>query len=164
MIRDLVKELRIFERNKVPEDIKILGIAIYFQTSSFRKTAKILSEFHKVSYNAVRRWIKRIEERLPIATEKKKRNLVAIDETVVKANKKCYYVYSAVDVERNELILMKVYTTRNWLVTRSFVKEVLRYCENRPKFVIDKAPWLKRALESLNLEFEHEGFREKKLS
>ncbi len=28
MIRDLVKELRIFERNKVPEEIKILGIAI----------------------------------------------------------------------------------------------------------------------------------------
>jgi len=28
MIKDLVKELRIFERNKVPEEIKILGIAI----------------------------------------------------------------------------------------------------------------------------------------
>ena len=32
---------------------------------------------------------------------------------------------------------MKVYTTRNWLVTRSFIKEVLKYCENMPKFVID---------------------------
>ncbi len=83
-----------------------------------------------------------------------------MDETVVKANKKRYYVYAAIDVERNELILMRVYTTRNRLVTRSFVKEVLNYCENRPRFVIDKAPWLKRALESLNLEFEHEGFRE----
>ena len=70
----------------------------------------------------------------------------------------------AVDVERNELILMRVYPTRNWLVTRSFVKEVLKYCDNKPKFVIDKAPWLKRALDSLNLEFEHERFREKKLS
>jgi len=159
MIRDLVKELRIFERNKVPEGIKILGVAIYFQTSSFRRTARILSELHPVSYNAVRRWIKKIEEGLPISTEKKKRNLIAIDETIVKANKKRYYVYSAVDVERNELILMKVYTTRNWLVTRSFVKEVLRYCENEPKFVIDKAPWLIDALKSLNLEFKHETFR-----
>ena len=50
MIRDLVKELRIFERNKVPEEIKILGVAIYFQTSFFRRTAKVLSELHKVSY------------------------------------------------------------------------------------------------------------------
>jgi len=97
----------------VPEEIKILDIAIYFQTSSFRRTARILFKLHKVSYNAVRRWIKKIEERLPIATEEKHRNLIALDETVVKANKKRYYVYSAVDVERNELILMKVYTTRN---------------------------------------------------
>ena len=41
---------------------------------------------------------------------------------------------------------MKVYTTRNWLITRSFVKEVLKYCENRPKFIIDKAPWLIKVL------------------
>ncbi len=51
---------------------------------------------HPVSYNAVRRWIKKVEERLPTATEKKKkRNLIAIDEIVVKANKKRYFVYSA---------------------------------------------------------------------
>ncbi len=83
---------------------------------------------------------------MPTATEKKKRTLIAIDETVVKANKKRYFVYSAVDIERNELILMKVYPTRNWLITRSFVKEVLKYCENESKFVIDKAPWLIKVL------------------
>ena len=75
-----------------------------------------------------------------------------MDETVVKANKKRYFVYSAVDVEMNELILMKVYPTRNWLVTP-------KYCENKPKFIVDRAPWLKRALESLGLEFEYKGFR-----
>jgi len=57
--------------------------------------------------------------------EKKERNLIAIDETVVKARKKKYYVYSAVDVERNELILVRVYTTRNYLTAKSFVKEAL---------------------------------------
>ena len=41
----------------------------------------ILSELHKISYNAVRGWIKKIDERLPTATEKKKRCLIAIDET-----------------------------------------------------------------------------------
>ncbi len=41
---------------------------------------------------------------------------------------------------------MKVYPTRNWLITRSFIKEVLKYCENKPKFVIDKAPWLIKVL------------------
>ena len=33
---------------------------------------------------------------------------------------------------RDELILMRVYTTRNYLTTKSFVKEVLDYCENKP--------------------------------
>jgi putative transposase len=90
-----------------------------------------------------------------LTEKKKKRNPIAIDETVVKANKKKYYVFSAVDVERNELILMKVYIARNYLTAKSFVKEVLNYCKNKPKFVIDKAPWLRRALESLGLKFEH---------
>ena len=158
-IREIVKGLRIFERNKVPLEIKILGIAIYIQTSSVRKTARILSEFHPVSKSSVHRWIKKFEERLPIITEKKRRKLIAIDETVVKANGEKYYVYAAIDVERNELILMRVYTTRNYLTTKLFITDVLKYCENKPKFIIDKAPWLRKALESLNLEFEHQSFR-----
>ena len=56
----------------------------------------------------------KFEERLPVVSEKKRRYLVTLDERVVKANKKVYYVYSAVDVERNELILMRVYTNRNY--------------------------------------------------
>jgi len=88
--------------------------------------------------------------------QRENRNLIAIDETV-KARKKKYYVYSAVDVERNELVLMRVYPARNYLTTKSFVKEVLEYCENKPKFIIDKA-WLIDALKSLNLEFEHHSF------
>ena len=161
-VKEIVKELKVFERNKVPFEIKVLGIAIYIQTSSVRRTARILSELHPVSKTSVWNWIKKFEEKLLITTEKKPRNLIAIDETVVKANRKHYYVYSAVDVERNELILMRVYTTRNYLTTKSFIKEVLNYCENKPKFIIDKAPWLIQALESLGLEYEHQTFRREK--
>ena len=158
-VKGIVKELKVFERNKVPFEIKVLGIATYIQTSSVRRTAKILSEIHPVSKTSVWNWIKKFEEKLPISSEKKQRNLVAIDETVVKANKKHYYVYAAIDVERNELILMRVYTTRNFLTTKSFIKEVLDYCENKPRFVVDKAPWLIDALKSLGLEYEHQTFR-----
>ncbi len=62
-------------------------------------------------------------------------------------------------MERNELILMRVYTTRNFLTAKSFIKEVLEYCENKPRFVVDKAPWLIDALKSLGLEYEHQTFR-----
>ena len=37
-----------------------------------------------------------------------------MDETVIKARKKRYYIYSAIDVERNEFVLMRVYP-RNYL-------------------------------------------------
>ncbi len=159
-LKEIIEELNFFERERVPNNIRILGIATYIQTSSTRRTAKILSEFHPVSHTAVWKWIKKFEEKLPISTEKKKRDLIAIDETIVKANKKKFYVFSAIDVERNELILMRVYTTRNYLTAKSFIKEVLNYCENKPKFIVDKAPWLRRALKSLGLEFKHETFRE----
>ena len=158
-IKEIVKELKLFERNKVPLEIKVLGIAIYIQTSSVRRTAKILSEFHSVSKSAVHKWIKKFEERLPISVEKKPRKLIAIDETIVKANGEKCYVYAAIDVERKELILMRVYPSRNYLTTKLFISEVLKYCENRPKFIIDKAPWLIKALVSLGLEYEHETFR-----
>jgi hypothetical protein len=58
-VREIVKELRVFERNKVPLEIKIMGIAIYVQTSSTRRTAKILSELHPVLHNTVHKWIKK---------------------------------------------------------------------------------------------------------
>jgi len=117
---------------------------------------------HPVSKTSVWNWIRKFEEKLPVVSEKKRRYLIALDETVVKSNKKAYYVYSAVDVEKNELILMRVYTNRNYLVSRSFLKEVLKFCENKPRFIVDKAPWLIDALKSLDLEFEHQTFRREK--
>ncbi len=40
------------ERERVPNDIRILGIAIYVQTPSTRRTAKIILEFCTVSHTA----------------------------------------------------------------------------------------------------------------
>jgi hypothetical protein len=51
-LKELIGKLNIFERERVPAEIRILGIAIYIQTSSTRRTAKILSEFHSVSHTA----------------------------------------------------------------------------------------------------------------
>ena len=52
-VKEIVKELKVFERNKIPLEVKILGISTYIQTSSTRRTARILSEIHPVSHNAV---------------------------------------------------------------------------------------------------------------
>jgi putative transposase len=54
----------------------------------------------------------KLRERI-IASERKARRFVAVDETCVKVNGEQYWVYSALDIERNELIFMRVYPTRN---------------------------------------------------
>ena len=39
-LKEIIEELNLFERERVPNDIRILGIATYIQTSSTRRTAK----------------------------------------------------------------------------------------------------------------------------
>ncbi|RLI81936.1 MAG: hypothetical protein DRP01_10450, partial [Archaeoglobales archaeon] len=63
-LKDLIEELNLFERERTPKEIRIVGIATYIQTSSTRRTAMILSEFHPVSHTAIWKWIKKLEEKL----------------------------------------------------------------------------------------------------
>jgi hypothetical protein len=39
-IRSLVESLGVFERNRVPLELKILGLAFYIQLSSLRRASK----------------------------------------------------------------------------------------------------------------------------
>ena len=48
-IKSLVESLGVFERNRVPLELKILGLAFYVQLSSLRRAARALSEVHRVS-------------------------------------------------------------------------------------------------------------------
>jgi hypothetical protein len=43
-IKSLVEELGVFERNKVPLELKVLGLAFYIQLSSLRRAAGALSK------------------------------------------------------------------------------------------------------------------------
>jgi putative transposase len=71
------------------------------------------------------------------------RRLVALDETCVKVNGLEYWVYAAMDVDRDEVPSMRVFSSRNVLATKLFVVEVLKHCDGRPTFVVDSAPWLR---------------------
>jgi len=44
-IRSLVESLGVFERNRVPLELKILGLAFYIQLSSLRRAARALLRF-----------------------------------------------------------------------------------------------------------------------
>jgi uncharacterized protein YneR len=61
-------------------------LAKYFQISSLRRTARVLSEYCSVSKTAVWKWIVKLRERLNIASEKKVRRFIAVDGTCVDVN------------------------------------------------------------------------------
>ena len=73
------KELKVFERNKIPLEVKIFGIATYIQTSSVRRIARILSELYSVLKTSIWNWIKKFKGKLLITTERERRSLVEID-------------------------------------------------------------------------------------
>jgi len=158
-IKSLVESLGVFERNKVPLELKILGLAFYIQLSSLRRAARALSEIHRVSKTAIWKWVRKLSERICINPPKMPRRLVALDETCVKVNSLEYWVYAAIDVDRNEVLSMRVFPSRNVLATKLFVEDVLKYCDGRPTFVVDSAPWLRSVLEDLGLRYYVESFR-----
>ena len=59
-----------------------------------------------------------------------------------------YWVYAALDIDRNEILSMRVYPSINLLATRQFIREVLDYCDGEPTFIIDNAYGLKRQLKN----------------
>jgi len=109
-------------RNKVPFELKVLGLALYIQLSSLRRAARALSEVRSVSKTAVWKWVKSFRERLNIRPSRMPRRLIALDETCVKVNGLEYWIYAAIDVDVNEVLSMRVYSSRNMLATKLFIK------------------------------------------
>jgi hypothetical protein len=65
-IKSLTEKLGVFERNKDPLELKVLGLAFYIQLSSLRRAAKALSEVHRVSKTAVWKWVRKLSEKVSI--------------------------------------------------------------------------------------------------
>ena len=71
--------------------------------------------------------------------EKKERRLVAIDETVIKLEDKRIYIWVAIDVDTKECLAVS--KGRSRIEVYTFLKQMLKYCKNKPEIVVDRAPW-----------------------
>jgi len=67
------------------------------------------------------------------------RRLIALDDMCIKVNGLEYYVYTAVGVDWNQVLSMKVHSSRNMLATRLFIRGVLKYCDGKSSFAVDEA-------------------------
>ncbi|AEF96081.1 IS6 family transposase [Methanotorris igneus] len=157
VIKERIKEKKLFKRNKIPVEIKILAGLLYYLGLSLRKTSSFLSQFGKISHESVRTYYHTIKEVLN-EPERKTRNLIAIDETKLKVGDKTIYVWSAIDVETKECLGVYVSESRSSLDTISFVRSILKFCSNKPKILVDGRTWYPWALQKLGLEFERIRF------
>ncbi len=78
-VKGLVKRPGLSERNRVPLGFKVLGLAMYFQISSLRRAARVLSEYCRVSKTAVWKWVVKLRKKLNMATDGRARRFIAVD-------------------------------------------------------------------------------------
>ena len=86
------------------------------------------------------------------------RRLIAVNETVEKANGREVYVWAAIDVDARELPAIEATWTRSSLDALLFLSRVLGACTNKPAFVVDRGPRCSWALRELGLQYYHETF------
>jgi len=155
-----IKATKVFRRNKKDVKIKILAALLYFFGLSLRKTSQFLSLFDKISHESVRIYYHRLKRIIDQPT-KKKRRLIAIDETKIKLEKKQIFVWAAIDVDSKECLFVWASERRSSFHAYVFLKEILKYCSNNPEIVVDRGFWYKWALQRLGLKYRHETFGER---
>jgi len=85
-VRGFVEHFHLFERNKVPLDLKVLGLAFYVEMSSLGRTARALSKCRRVSKTAVWKWVQKLKLHLGLSVDVKPRHFIAIGETCVRVS------------------------------------------------------------------------------
>ena len=134
-----IKDTKIFRRNKKDVELKILAALLYFFGLSLRKTSQFLSLFQEISHESVRIYYHRLKRVINQPT-KKKRRLIAIDETKIKLEKNQIFVW-AIDVDSKECLSIWASGGRSSFHAYVFLKEILRYCESKPEIVVDRGFW-----------------------
>jgi len=86
----MIEEFNIFERNKVPLEIKLAAIAMYIFSSSFRRISLILN-IGKSSVHCCEKSKNNLDYNDKEKVKKLAIGRLAMDETILKYNgKKCY--------------------------------------------------------------------------
>ncbi|MGB9622515.1 MAG: hypothetical protein ACPL07_01600 [Candidatus Bathyarchaeia archaeon] len=143
---NIVREAKVFKRNKVPLEEKVLSALMHYSVSSLRN----ISKWRDFSYEAVRQWYHALRNVLK-EPEKKYRRCIAIDETNKKLQREQVYAWIARDVDTKEVAVRVSYTR---ISLELLLKQVLRYCENKPLILVDRG--YVDALKSLGLEYQQE--------
>jgi len=155
-LEELLEAKKVFERKRKNMKSRALGILLYHYGLSLRQCKTIVSGFENVSHEAIRKWYHKTDTIFSVG--KTYRKTIAVDETKVKINGKLYILWAAIDVQTWEILGVWVTKGRASIEAHSFLKHILKRCENKPKILVDGGPWYKPALQRLGIEWEHVTF------
>jgi transposase-like protein len=108
------------------------------------------------SRESVRKWFHKFSKIFSV--ERRFRNTIAVDETVVKMHGLRAYVWSAVDVDSGEILAIYASRSRNMLIAMKFLRIVLARCLNKPLIIVDRGTWYRWALDRLGLKYRYQRF------
>ena len=164
MLDKIISAFNIFKRNRVRKEIKIYSLFLCFQGLSFRRISKGLLKL--ISKTSIHYNFTKLKQKLReiFCINKEHRKHIAIDETVIKANGKKYWIFCALDLEKRKIISLKPFPSRDYLSVLRFILEVKDKCINKDFVVItDRLPAYKLACNRLGINHVNETFGKRSL-
>lgn len=105
---------------------------------SCRSVAKLSTLFlEPVSKSVVWYWADKLRRRIRLEVKKRRRNFIAMDGTVLKAQGQKLWLWSSMDPERKEILVLHVSWHRNGLEAFRVARRTLELCRGRALFLTD---------------------------
>lgn len=139
-IEQWLREKKVFERERTPNDRRALGIFLYFGGLSCWKAGEAVG----VSHEAIREWFGKGRAFFQDLRPRRRRR-IAVDEKVLHFPGGDAYLWAAVDLATDECIAVYASTTRSCFDALRFMRKVKKMCRGRlPRVFVDGGdfyPW-----------------------
>ncbi len=112
----------VFERRRKSNFAKALAVYSYHFGLSLRRTSQMVSFLEPASHESVRKWYRRLGRGLPPA-QRRRRSIVAIDETKLKICGRQFFIWAAIDVHSREVSALGVSSGRTDLEAVGFLRK-----------------------------------------
>jgi len=146
----------LWRRNRFSVEERVNAALAYMAGLSYRDVAYVLG-LVGASHEAVRQWVLRLEG-LVVRVGRRRRRLLAVDETALKLGGARLYVWAAVDAHSREVLAIRASFQRMDVDALAFLRTVLKTCRGKPLILVDEGSWYPNALKRLGLRCRHVTF------
>ena len=146
-------ELEFVEREPIPGELVKLAIRLHLAFLSLSNTIGEVEKFGvKRSRKAVHDWVQKAD---PQPADEACPDHVALDETVIRINRRQFWLYAAVGPDTNKFPYMRLFTTTTTVVTQQSLRKLReKHDVSDAVFLVDYARHLTAALRRAGLRFQ----------